>query len=81
MKLLIESTGSIVSVDGVSCRVWKGTTEDGRECLVLVHRIAVPPGTEAFDFGVELDEQAPPLNQGKLTPQFDHILGRAGDQA
>ncbi len=40
MKLTIESTGLTPVVNGVPVRLWKGTTEQGKPCVVMVHMIA-----------------------------------------
>lgn len=41
MKLMIESTETLVEVDGTPARVWRGLSEHGVECVVFVSRIAV----------------------------------------
>ena len=57
MKLTIISTKKMVKVDGVQCRVWEGTTEDGTSCTVYVHIIGFPPDNKSeFE---ELNEQVP----------------------
>lgn len=60
MKLTIESTDQLTTIDGVPVRVWKGTTERGVECVVLVHRIAVHKAQDQAQFEAELFEQLPP---------------------
>jgi hypothetical protein len=60
MKMTIEATDQITDLAGVSCRVWKGTTQDGVGCLVFVHRIAVDRGADASEFDRALMEQLPP---------------------
>jgi hypothetical protein len=40
MRIQMEPSDHIVSVDGVLCRVWNGVTEDDRQVFVFVHRIA-----------------------------------------
>lgn len=42
MKLTIEPTSTIALIDGVECRLWRGTTESDLPCAVFVHRIALP---------------------------------------
>jgi hypothetical protein len=67
MKITIESTDEIVTIDGVECRHWKGTTENGTPCEVFVHRIAVrDDAKDAFDR--ELREK--PLQNGDEPPQI-----------
>ena len=67
MELHIESTDRVTRIDGVSVRVWEGTTKKGTPCKVFVHSIAVtnsdPELQERFDR--ELDEQMQP---GQVVP-------------
>ena len=60
MQIQIESTDQITHMDGVPCRVWRGVTADGTECLVFVHRLAVHKAQDASQFERELTEQLPP---------------------
>ena len=60
MQIQIEATADIVTIEGVECRRWKGTTESGVECEVFVHRIAVKNGDDSSQFDRELLEQVPP---------------------
>lgn len=41
MKILMESTPHLVTVDGIECRIWNAVTETDIQCLVFVHRVAV----------------------------------------
>lgn len=65
MRLMIESTDEITTIDGVPVRLWEGTTEDGTPCKVLVHRIAVDRAENCEQFDRELSEQ---LQPGRLVP-------------
>jgi len=60
MRMQIEATDQITHLDGVPCRVWKGTTEGGVECLVFVHRVAVREDADSAEFDRELQSQLPP---------------------
>ncbi len=60
MKIQIESTDEITTLDGVPCRVWRGTTERGIDCFVFVHRIAVHKADDAAEFEAELAEMDTP---------------------
>ena len=51
MKMLIESTGDLVSIDGVQTRRWVGVTENGERCEVFIHRVEINP----FDYPAELE--------------------------
>lgn len=66
MKVQIESTEQIIDLDGVPCRVWKGTTERGIECTVLVHRIRVQKDEDCTEFDAELKEKARPRHDPLL---------------
>lgn len=44
MKLTLEPTDRIESVQGTPCRVWKGTTEEGTEILAWI--ATVQPQTQ-----------------------------------
>ncbi len=60
MKITIESTGEITTVDGVPVRAWNGKTEGGVECIVFIHLIAVHGSHDKTAFERELEEQAAP---------------------
>jgi len=64
MRLSIESTGDLVSVRGVVCRRWIGKSDDGVECEVFVHRVAVREDLEQAEFARELLER--PREHGAL---------------
>lgn len=70
MRMMIESTPDVTKIDGVEVRRWKGTTEDGVECEVFVHRIAVANSADCSQFDAALKEQLPP---GRFVP-FSRIL-------
>jgi hypothetical protein len=58
MRILIESTAELVTLEGVPCRVWSGVTEEGTPCIVYVHRVASESAHEA-EFSKELVAQRP----------------------
>jgi len=60
MRIAIESTEEFVEVKGLRCRVWKGFTEKGIRCALLVHSIAVPEEEDQSRFLAELTQVAPP---------------------
>lgn len=64
MRLQIESTEKLTTLDGVPVRMWKGVTDQGVECFVFVHRIAAP-AESAEEFDRQLREELPP---GRMTP-------------
>lgn len=63
MRMTIESTDRLVTVDGLPGRVWEGTTEAGVAVYVLVTRIAVPIDADHGQFERELAEQRPPSRE------------------
>jgi hypothetical protein len=60
MKLQIEATEQLTTIDGVPVRLWEGVTESGVCCKVFVHRIAVHNDEDSSQFEHELAEQLPP---------------------
>jgi hypothetical protein len=65
MKFTIEMSDEIVSVDGVTCRIWNGHADNGVPVRVYVHRIAVPVEQPQEYFDRELLEVPPPANEVK----------------
>lgn len=59
MKIQIEATDQLTTLDGVSVRVWNGVTEDGIPCTLFVHRIAVRDDADCSRFERELIEKLP----------------------
>ncbi len=62
MKLTIENTGEMCELDGVPCRVWKGTSDKGVGVIAFIHRIAVEENADHTQFEAELNEQPPPAD-------------------
>jgi len=50
MKILMESTPHVVTVDGIECRIWNAVNEDNTQFLVFVHRIAVRNSDDQREF-------------------------------
>lgn len=42
MRVLIDMSDELVTVDGVMCRIWNGHAENGVPVRLYVHRVAVP---------------------------------------
>jgi hypothetical protein len=57
MKILMESTPHLVTVDGTECRIWNAVTDSDIQCLVFVHRVAVRNSEDQEKFS-ELFEMA-----------------------
>ena len=60
MKIEIEATDKTTESFGVETRMWKGKTENGIECFLFVHRIAVANDKDTSEFEAELAEKMPP---------------------
>lgn len=60
MKIQIEATDKLTTIDGVPVRLWEGVTADGTPCKVFVHRVAVREDQDQTQFERELREQLPP---------------------
>ena len=41
MKITVENTSKIVTLNGVPARIWEGFTESGIECHCYITRIAI----------------------------------------
>lgn len=54
MKLTIESTTRVITVNGVPARVWEGKSEDGIPVYCAITRVAVPEGADQSQFQREL---------------------------
>lgn len=64
MRIMIENTDQIVSVETkngskVPARVWRGVTDGGVECQVLVTRVAIHRDADNSALERELQEHPP----------------------
>lgn len=60
MKLTIENTSQLLTIDGAPARVWEGRTESGIPVTAFITRVAVAVGCDATEFERELaDARAP----------------------
>ncbi len=64
MKVTAVATEQITEIDGVTARVWKGTTENGVEFIMFVARVAVHKDADPAEFERELKSIPPP----RITP-------------
>lgn len=60
MKLEIESTNSIVKINGIECRVWEGKTESGIPVHCFITRIAVHKDHDHSELDRELKARPHP---------------------
>lgn len=69
MKIIIESTTKIISINGVPARIWEGQTESGIRVHCFVPRIAIDSNEpRAGEFHAELQEQKPPVAATEAYP-------------
>ena len=60
MKLTLESTGIVTTIDGELARLWEGRTESGIAVKVFIKVIAVVAEEDTTEFERELRERLPP---------------------
>lgn len=61
MKIIINSTTLVATLNGVPARIWEGVTESGIPVTCYVTRIAIDKDEPRHEeFSNELDEHAPP---------------------
>lgn len=69
MKITIESTSKIVTINGgIECRVWEGKSEGGVEAQCLIPRIGAAAGQDLSQFERELQEMKPPSAKADWFP-------------
>ena len=56
MKITLESTVTIVKVNGVQARIWDGQTESGIKIFAMVCKVAVHKDLDSSEFDRELRE-------------------------
>ena len=67
MKITLENTSQIETIDGVRCRIWEGETADGIPVFAFIPLIAVKRSEDQTVFERELREYKPK----RLTQEFD----------
>jgi hypothetical protein len=75
MKLTIEPTAEPMQIDGVPCRLWTGTDENGTPVDVYVR--AVSPQTHDPERLKQFEErlkELPPLRQAGMTIDYRFIV-------
>jgi hypothetical protein len=71
MRITIEPTQKIVTLNGVPARIWAGTTDTGTRCLLFVTRIAVEenePAEAHQEFAEQLSETPKPHPEAEALP-------------
>lgn len=60
MKVTLESTTRIITVNGIEMRVWEGETANGVKCHAYIPRIACEHTADSQEFDRDLLEYAAP---------------------
>jgi len=60
MKIELESTGALVILDGVQCRVWEGKTGGGVPIVAFIPRLACKRDADNGELERELAETPTP---------------------
>jgi hypothetical protein len=60
MKITIESTGELATINGVHVRLWQGETDTGIPVVAMVAILGVARAEDCEQFDRELLEQAEP---------------------
>lgn len=68
MKVQLENTTKIVTLNGIQCRVWEGQTSSGIPVHAYIPRIAVKEGLDCTEFERELAEQKKPTAEVEAIP-------------
>ena len=55
MRIKMTATTELTDLDGIPVRVWDGVTDQGIECIVFVHRVAVRRDRDQQQFEQELE--------------------------
>jgi len=68
VKITLESTSQLSTINGVPARVWEGQTDSGIAVIAWVSRIAVREDQDQSQFLKELAEQRPPSADAQSFP-------------
>ncbi len=60
MKVTLESTSRIITINGVPARIWEGRTAGGVPCFAAITRIAAHKNDDNSEFERELVEHKAP---------------------
>jgi hypothetical protein len=76
MKIAIESTGELTTMDGVLVRHWTGVTERGVRCHVFVRSVAVSDQADSAEFDAELARANEPtdMREGEVGTQPGSVI-------
>ncbi len=68
MKITLESTTKVVTLNGVPARLWEGTTASGIPIHAFITRVAVDRELDTSEFERELLEQRTP------SPELERVI-------
>ena len=68
MKITLENTTRIVTVNGVPARIWEGMTASGVRVHAFITRIAVASTDDTTQFEAELQESRAPSPEARAIP-------------
>ncbi|HLK38813.1 MAG TPA: hypothetical protein VKU41_18755 [Polyangiaceae bacterium] len=68
MKVTLESTDKVVTLDGVPARVWQGHTERGVPCHAFIALVGVDREADHAEFERDLVERATPRAELQAYP-------------
>jgi hypothetical protein len=68
MKLAIWNTSRLITISGVTARLWEGTTDKGVKVHCLITTVAADAGADLAEFDRELAEVQEP------SPESDTIF-------
>lgn len=75
MKLAIWNTSRIVTINGVSARLWEGVTDKGIKVHCLMTTIAADcDANDLADFDRELEEVAEPSRESAVAFPFARVI-------
>ncbi len=74
MKLAIWNTSRVVTINGVTARLWEGATDKGVKVHCLITLIAADESADLSDFNRELEEQAEPSVEALLVFPFARVV-------
>lgn len=68
MKVTLESTTRVVTLNGLPARIWEGRTESGIQVHAFITRIAVDKDADLREFEAELETCRPPSEAVEAYP-------------
>lgn len=74
MKIAIWNTSRIVTVNGVSARLWEGVTDKGVPVRCLITTIAADRNADVSDFARDLEEVAEPSPESSIVFPFARVI-------